>query len=111
MITKSEREWIESYLKKIDFVQWDRFIPKLGGQSVIGVYGWINREKDSYKDFVYLEFSLEARKVFHIADSSFLFTKKIGSLCDDIGNETHINCVRVEKEFNIKNCIMDKKKK
>lgn len=50
------KEWIEETLDRLPFVTWDRYVEF---ETLIRVYGWIEREEDEYKDFVLLDFSIE----------------------------------------------------
>ena len=36
---EGDRVWIEQYLKKLDFVRWDRFIEYQGQQNIIRFFG------------------------------------------------------------------------
>ena len=42
-------------LEKFYFVRWDRYI-KVPDRDEYAFYGWIDREKDAYKDFILLEY-------------------------------------------------------
>ena len=44
-------DMIRESMQALDEVIWDRFIEHEGQ---VLVYGWVNRDKDSYKDFVLL---------------------------------------------------------
>jgi len=87
---------IERTLAKLPFVQWDRFVEK---QERIIIFGWIQREKDAYKDFVVLTFN-PARMWFAIT-SSKEYTKKIG----EILGTGHEECERAETYFKIPNVV------
>lgn len=91
-------EWIEEILSKLSFVKWDRFVEDKK-DNLIEMYGWIDREKDSYKDFVLLEFNLSKKEVYFIATSSDKYSKEIA----EILNSSHSDCIRVEERFNIIN--------
>lgn len=44
---------IEDTLNKLPFVKWDRYTQI--DTNKFSLFGWIEREKDTYKDFVLLE--------------------------------------------------------
>ena len=97
------KAWIESILEKFKFVQWDRFF--ISGEMVV-IYGWIDREKDSYKDFILLELFLETKASFYATSSS----KYDSQICKILYNkEDHNGCRRVEDNFHIENSIKLKK--
>ena len=99
-LTKSDKQWIEHYLRKLDFVEWDRFLIY---DNAIGVFGWINRENDKYKDFVLLMFMLQNHTIDYIT-SSKKYSERFHKLCG--GKEGgHEDCRRVEDYFDVKNCI------
>ena len=79
------REIIANVLRKLHFVNWDRYF---GEGDCLTFFGWINR-KDSYKDFVTLEFH---GKDLGYATSSAKYTKQIA----EILNMGHSKCHRVE---------------
>jgi len=93
---ESEKKWIKENLVKINFVKWDRYFKFDGGFSF---FGWINREKDDYKDFVLLDF-IHGEEI-SFATSSKEYSKKIA----EILNQEHSDCQRVEDSFDIDNCI------
>ena len=85
-------------------MQWDRFIDYIDNkQRKLRIYGWIGREKDSYKDFVMLEIFPEDLTVNYLTSSDF-YTKEIHTIIygDTLIHET---CHRVESMFKIKNSI------
>jgi len=82
-------------LKKLSFVMWDRYFGKAPN---LAFFGWINREYDSYKDFVLLDFSV--RPVW-FATSSKEYSSKIA----DILNQEHSECKRVESFCDLPNVI------
>ncbi len=99
----STRQWAEYILRKAKVVNWDRFIPVAMGKG-IGVYGWIEREKDSYKDFAYLELDLEKHAIPFFISSSSIYSKELGEILVK-GKIDHNICTRVEHIFNIKNSV------
>jgi len=54
------RKLVANVLKKLDFVNWDRYFGENGCWTF---FGWIDREKDNYKDFVTLDFQLEKNDI------------------------------------------------
>jgi len=99
-----EKKWIEGVLQQLDFVLWDRVIYS-SEYGIVSVYGWIDREKDSYKDFVILEFDVLPSKnpgeVYFLGTSSSEHSKKIAGI---LGSQ-HQDCERVEVLFNITNKV------
>ena len=87
-----EKVWIEETLKKLPFVKWDRYIVD---EHLIEVYGWIKRSKDSYKDFVLLEFDLTKQESYYLATSSKKYSKQIAEILDS----PHSDCIRVKDTF------------
>lgn len=85
---------ITKVLKKLDFINWDRYFEFDGGCSF---FGWINR-KDTHEDFVILDF---VGKEIGYATSSKGHSKQIG----DALNQEHSECKRVEYFCDIDNCI------
>ncbi len=53
-MTDNEKQTIKKTLEALYFVHWDRYVPRGHGQYAF--YGWIDREKDNYKDFVLIEY-------------------------------------------------------
>lgn len=82
-----KRELIENVLKKLDFVNWDRYF----GEEELTFFGWIDREEDSYKDFVTIVFDRNGLVITY-ATSSLEYTKKIA----EVLNFYHSPCRRVE---------------
>lgn len=105
-IPTKAKEWVEQQLSKLDFVTWDRLVvTNLFGDIDFTVYGWIDRDKDNYKDFVVLEFNVPEHTapptVNFISTSSDKYSQKIGELL----GTGHTRCSRVEDYFNIENMI------
>jgi len=99
---KDKRKLITSVLKKLDFVKWDRYF----GEEEFTFFGWINREKDNYKDFVTLAFDKEGL-VLTYATSSAEYTEKIA----EILNFYHLPCRRIEYFCDLDNIIKEKGEK
>jgi len=75
---------------------WDRFVES---NEFIFIYGWIERPKDDYKDFILLQINKATQK-FHVITSSEERHKEIFDIVD-MG--TPPNCQRVEFKWDIKN--------
>lgn len=95
--------WIEEILKEFSFVNWDRFTRH---KKYLCVYGWIEREKDSYKDFIVVIFLSKEKKYKVISTSTLLHHDDIAKLV----HEKMVTCERVEDNFLIKNCVKLKDK-
>lgn len=79
---------------ELPFVNWDRFID-CGGTVV--VFGWIDREKDSYKDFVCVEVS--HRGYVEFTTSSARYSETISNIYASHGrlpSSAHVPCQRIE---------------
>ena len=84
------RKLVANVLKKLDFVNWDRYFGENGCWTF---FGWIDREKDNYKDFVTLDFQLEKNDILiSYATSSAERTEEIA----EILNCSHSACSRIE---------------
>ena len=98
---------IESYLKLLTFVNWDRFtLQNVDGWNVYTIYGWIDREKDSYKDFVIITVNEEKfnQHTLSFVTSSADKSLEIHQLLD-MGAGEHVSCQRVEDYFTVPNTI------
>lgn len=88
-------EKIEGVLLSLPFVKWDRYT--LDGElDEVHVYGWIDREKDAYKDFVLIKF-VEG-EVDSFATSSALRTHEIHKILGFTEGD-HNECMRVDESF------------
>ena len=91
---------------ELPFVNWDRFIDC--GDTVV-VFGWIDREKDNYKDFVCVEVS--HRGYVEFTTSSAKYSETISNIYFRHGrlpSSVHSPCQRIEDNHqlvNIKNFI------
>jgi len=92
------KAWIETEIKKLPFVNWDRFVEN---NCFIEIYGWINRE-DSHEDFVSLRF-FKKNKGLEFISSSAKYDKQINEILGFKINS--IPCQRVENNFKIDNCV------
>lgn len=87
-------------LSALYFVHWDRYVNR--GFGLYSFYGWIDREKDNYKDFIVLDYS--GMGAFNWLTSSAARDKEIQKIVD--GFEGLANpCQRIEHGFDIKNVI------
>ncbi len=98
------KEIIKQILEAFDFVNWDRFTVDNENNPVwFDFYGWIDREKDSYKDFVHLTYKA-SDNLWGAITSSDKYSKKIAILLG-YSLQEHSDCIRVENHFDIKNSI------
>lgn len=97
------RRWIESKLRSLRMVDWDRFtIGDWNGEQAVSVFGWIDRE-DEYKDFVVVIFWPESEGIYNTtssAEHTEEITQKLHGEASD-----HNECRRVEDTFNVSNAI------
>ncbi len=96
-----QRNVIANVLKKLSFVNWDRYF----GEKELTFFGWINREKDNYKDFVTVVFNNKGLVVSY-ATSSAEYTREIA----EILNFYHLPCNRIEYFCDLPNIIKEDKK-
>lgn len=92
------KPWVESTLRELDFVEWDRYY-SYGG--CVAFYGWIDREEDQYKDFVVLVLNTAQRHIDGYHTSSAKYSEKIGEILDI----PHSECQRVEDKLGIDNMV------
>ncbi len=81
---------------ELPFVNWDRFIDC--GRTVV-VFGWIDRERDSYKDFVSVEVS--RRGYVDFTTSSAKYSEAISEIYASHGrlpSVAHEPCQRLEDD-------------
>lgn len=95
---------VSRQLDKLPFVRWDRFVycTSSTGRTGVEVYGWIDRKKDAYKDFLLLEIWEDGGVNFNTssaARSLEIFRILVGS------GRGHQKCKRVEDFFTAKNAI------
>jgi len=95
----ARKDRIESYLSKMDFVEWDRFLAHDDGFRT--VFGWIERE-DEYKDFVVVLFT-ETGQPEYFTTSSPDYSSRIDSIL--WGEGDHVECQRAENHFDVENCV------
>lgn len=99
---------VEEMLVRFYFVMWDRYTYNAETNDY-SFYGWIDREKDNYKDFLEICFSPDCQRqypdeVWDFTTSSAEFHNEI---CRILGmNDMEVNtCIRIEKDFDIPNVI------
>ena len=92
------KPWIEQKLSELDFVEWDRYYSYGHG---LAFFGWIDREKDDYKDFVVVVLDNENRLINGYHTSSAEYTERIAEILE-IG---HSECQRVEDKLAIDNMV------
>lgn len=104
---KPNQEWIESMLSQPGFVRWDRFTEGVvDGDLRIDVYGWINRPKDDYMDFVLLTLWPESED-FAFTTSSARYSDALYQLwTGDDPDSDHNHCKRVQEAFDVSNAII-----
>ena len=96
------------YMLMLDFVQWDRYTHDfigIGQFEEYKAYGWIDREEDSYKDFVVLtitQYTEDSHEISYVT-SSAKYTEEIAEVLEIDGN--HCPCIRIEETFTIPNMI------
>lgn len=95
-----KRKVIANVLRKLYFVNWDRYF----GEQDLTFFGWIDREKDNYKDFVTVTFNDDGKSLgISYATSSVEWTKEIA----EILNCEHFPCNRVEYFCDLPNIIKE----
>jgi hypothetical protein len=96
---------IEPILRRFrKFVVWDRFSvwrDKDGGG--IGVYGWIERPGDGYKDFIALYFFKDGTVSYDTSSTRYSLT--IFKMLNGGRGYGHSRCKRVEDYFDVPNAI------
>lgn len=98
--------WIGRTLEKLSFVEWDRYIEgKYRSGKYTQVFGWIERDKDEYKDFVFLQFNHWNREVLFLGTSSAKYSERIHKILYPNDEQGHNDCQRVEDRFDILNAI------
>jgi len=107
---KRLQPWCESVLREFPYVNWDRLIctKTAEGPHLITCYGWIDREQDSYKDFVVLTLVLDTKTAMHSISSSAKYSDAITDRCAELAGYSqalHKQCIRVEDLFEIPNMV------
>lgn len=100
------RSKIEFWLKRFEFVKWDRFIET--GEAYV-IYGWIDRKTDCYKDFIVIEYSKPEQTVNYWTSSSH---ERHNGIVDRLKASRYFQdpsdseeCRRIEHNFNVPNCV------
>lgn len=103
---KNNIKFAESLLKKLPFVQWDRYVDAWKEMDHLVFYGWIKR-KDSYKDFVVI--FVNKNSTYNWLTSSAELSNKISLLLGGT-EDHHIGCERIEDLYpTLENVIKLKK--
>lgn len=105
-----DHKWIniENTLEALPFVSWDRFTcnDNEHGENEYTFYGWIDREQDSYKDFVLINFTFHhdysVTRWFTTSSAKYSLTIHQLLEMDEGGHE---DCLRVEDYLDISNAI------
>lgn len=104
---------VEDVMTDLPFVDWDRGTEWTyeDGLKAMSIYGWIQREKDDYKDFVNIAIfekeDVEKAKIEFWGTSSEKYSEEIHKRLfpeDDL-DEMHNECFRLEDRFNVENLI------
>lgn len=103
-MTKKHKKFIEETLERFYFVNWDRYTNDKESNTY-SLYGWIDREKDKYKDFIEICYTPNyPDDLWDFTTSSADFHDEIcrilGIVCD-----TSNHCIRIEKDFEVANSI------
>jgi len=102
---------VEDVMTDLPFVDWDRGIDWVyEGRKCVKIYGWIEREKDQYKDFVivgiYENEDTEDAEVEFLGTSSEKYSEEIFKrLLPDVDLDEHNECFRLEDRFDAENVI------
>ncbi len=97
-ILNNHKGQFESMMNALPFVDWDRYS---GDEEVVSVYGWIDRDEDSYKDFVII--GVDKNGDSYYDTSSAKYSAEIHKLLAMQGK--HSDCQRVEDFFDVKNAV------
>jgi len=98
------REYIADKLAAVPIVTWDRFVVvDRDGEQVVDVYGWIDREEDAYKDFVWVRFYEDG--TWEYTTSSEEYTDYLYQTWFDGERDEHADCRRVEDAFDVENVV------
>lgn len=95
-----KREWITGQLNAVSIVEWDRFVVmEPQDKQFVDVYGWIDRDEDEYKDFVWTRFYPDTG-TFEYTTSSDEYTDYLADVWfDEDDDGEHNPCRRVEDGF------------
>lgn len=100
------REWVAGRLEKVPVVEWDRFtVGQINDNQVLDVYGWIERDDDAYKDFVWTRLWTELKELeFTTSSDRYSEYLHVEWFVEDSLDE-HNECRRVEHAFDVENAI------
>lgn len=106
---KMPKETLEKYLDLLYFVKWDRYTEAQFDpwRFQYTFFGWIDRKKDNYKDFIVLRICGEKdgeEQDVEYTTSSADRSKEIGELLG-FPEDDHIDCKRVESFFDVENSV------
>lgn len=108
-MTKDTKKEIEVMLERFYFVMWDRYVFNKESNEY-SIYGWIDREKDNYKDFVELCYSPDLpQKDYKRWDFNTSSVLRHNQICEILKISDSNHCIRIEKTFDIENVIKLKK--
>lgn len=88
-------------MQKLHFVKWDRWMDNYDLDKVVIFYGWIDREKDEYKDFVEIDlFAVPDSEGYKVvfSTSSAEYSVKISKILG-MNYDLHVECKRIELLF------------
>lgn len=106
MLTSIHKAILEKMMTRFWFVAWDRYTYDKH-KEIYYFYGWIDREKDSYKDFIVLTYWVTTSS-FHFITSSVQYDQEIkdlflvGRTPEEVEDD---KCKRVENLLEISNVI------
>ena len=93
-MTSKMAKIVTDVCNELPFVNWDRFVDCSG---TVTLFGWIDREKDDYKDFICVEVS--NRGAVGFTTSSAKYSEIISDIYVSHGRlslGTHLPCQRLE---------------
>lgn len=101
-----KRDWIAEHLEMVPVVEWDRFVVgERDGYQYVDVYGWIEREEDEYKDFVWVRFWPSNETIDYTTSSDTYSEYLTAEWFGEDALDGHNECRRVEHAFDIENAI------
>jgi hypothetical protein len=98
-MTSRMAKTVTDVCNELPFVNWDRFIDC---NDNVMLFGWIDREEDSYKDFVCVEVS--GRGYVSFTTSSAKYSETISNIYVSQGrlsSGTHKPCQRIEDSYQL----------
>lgn len=91
---KKTSEQLKEIMTKLPIVKWDRIIPV--SETYLCLFGWINREKDIYKDIVVLDILDPLGQNNWRVNASFTSSAKYSKEISDIFDFDHTDCIDVD---------------